>query len=279
MIAHNIDVTASALVLTAALLSWKAEIEEKSGIPLLVAQVEYEKQARELRLAADTPQRELFVEYLKMEEFTKQFSQMYAAMVHYKSAEKQAYLVMVNGAKEDAWHGYEEAVLAHEFGHAWVRAVGYPAPAFVNNQWACVGVHTGDITQHVLIRGEMDRRGIDHRTFWLKTLGEATVLMEKGASPPVEDRCGRVRLAAQLVDVRLGLPPQPEFEQAAKKWMPEVMGTVEAIVGFLKVHDMADKAEHREALKFVFEKLKDLAYQRTKDYRVYVTLIENPHVS
>ncbi len=271
--------TASALVLSAALLSWKAEIEEKSGLPLLVAQVEYEKQANELWLAEDTPKRELFVNYLSMDRFTEQFAKMYAVTVHHMTPGKQAYLIMMNGAKEEAWRGHEEAVLAHEFGHAWVRAQGYPAPVFTNTPRACIGIHAGDITQHVLIRAELDGRDIDYRTFWLQTLGEAAADMEKADPPPESDGCSRALLAAQLVDVRLGLPPQPDFERAAKKWMPKVLRTVDEIVTYLRRHNMSDRGEHREALKFVFEKLKELAYQRTKDYRVYVTLKENPHVS
>lgn len=269
--------TASLIVLTAALLSWKTDIEAKSGARLLVAEVQHRADRNEFTLADDTPGRELFVEYLKQDQFMRQFSLMYAVMIHHKSPSGDAYLVLLNGAKRAEWEADQEALLAHEFGHAWLKAQGYPAPVLINNQWACVGIHTGDITEHVLIRAELDRRHIDHHTFWFRTMDQATVLMEKGPPPPESDRCARVRQAAQLVDVRLGVKPgdwpgQARYESAVRKSMPEVESTVAAIVAYVESHDMADRVQHRAALQFVFEKLKDLAYQRTNDYRVCATL-------
>lgn len=272
-----VNVTASLLVLTAALLSWKTGIEAKGGIPLLVAEVQHQAEGNEFTLPAGTPRRELFTEYLKQDQFMRQFSLMYAVMVHHKSPSGSAYLILLNGAKRSEWEAHQEAVLAHEFGHAWLKAEGYPAPILINNQWACVGIHAGDITQHVLIRAELDRRGIDHRTFWFRSLDQAVAQMEKGPPPPEADRCARVRQTAQLVDVRLGVKPgewagQARYEAAVHQSMPEVESTVAAIVAYVQAHDMADRAEHRTALQFVFEKLKDLGYQRTNDYRVCATL-------
>jgi hypothetical protein len=272
-----VNVTASLLVLTAALLSWKSDIEARAGARLLVAEVLHQAERNEFTLPEDTPGRELFVEYLKQDQFMRQFSQMYAVMIHHKSPAGGAYLILLNGAKRSEWETHQEALLAHEFGHAWLKAQGFPAPILVNNQWACVGIHTGDITQHVLIRAELDRRRIPHHAFWFRTMEQAIEQMEKGPPPPESDRCARVRQAAQLVDVRLGLKPgqwpaQDRYEAAARRWMPEVESTAAAIVAYLQAHDMADRAQHRAALQFVFEKLKDLAYQKSNEYRVCATL-------
>lgn len=276
--------TASAIVLTAALLSWRTDIETKSGTKLFVAVVEHDDAANTYTLDPATPNRIQFASYLKQEGFLEQFSRMYSVMIHHKEEGRNSFLVMLNGARRKEWAGNEEALIAHEFGHAWVKAEGYPTPMFVNNRWACVGIHAGDITQHVLIRAEMERRGIDHKTFWLKSLEDASNQLEAGAAPPESDRCRRVQQVAQMVDIALGLKPgewagQEKYEQRVHKAMPEVEGTTREVVEYMRKHNMVNRDEHREALKFVFEKLKDLAYARTNDYRVYVTLKRYPHVT
>ncbi len=276
------------LVLTAALAQWKGEIEARSGLPLVVAEAEYQESDHSFRLAPETPQRAAFVEYLKNENFRGQFMQMYAVFVHHKAPGGGAYLVMLNGMRRADWQGQEEALIAHEFGHAWIKAQGYPTPMFVDNQWACVGVHSGDIVQHGLIRSEQDRRGIEFRKFWLSGLEAATLQMESGPPPPREDRCARIRVAAQWLDVKLGLKPgewpaQARYEAALRKWMPEVAPTVSDLVKLLKDKDLSSKDVHRAALKAVFELLKQLGYEQSKPYRValpvYVTLKETPRVS
>lgn len=272
------------LTLGPELEAWKKQIEAQGGTPVLVAKVDFDRAKNELSLAPDTPGRELFTTYLKQEEFVKQFHLMNAVMIHHRAPGAQAYLILLNGAKEQEWAGHEQSLLAHEFGHAALKAQGFPTPVFQNDRWACISIHAGDITQHVLIRQELDRRAIDYRTFWLKSLERATSQFEGTSPPPEDDRCTRVRQVAQSVDVRLGLKPgewpgQGRYEAAVSKVMPEVNGTVEAIVNYLKQHDMADRVQHREALKFVFERLRDLAAQRTNEYRVEnrgITPIEGP---
>jgi hypothetical protein len=202
--------------------------------------------------------------------------------VHQKPPAEEAYLVLLNGAREAEWKGHLEALLGHEFGHAWIQAQGYATPVFVANQWACVAVHTGDVAQHVLIRAEMDRRGMEYRKFWYAGLEGSIPGMEKDPPLPETDRCARVAVAGQVVDVRLGLKPgewpqMERYEAALRKWMPEVLPTVDEIVAYMRQHDMVDQAQHREALQFVFGKLKDLAYQKTKLGPGYDTLGKDPH--
>lgn len=272
------------LALTVALAGWKADIEAQSGTPVHIAVAEYDQPSHTYRLADGAPRRDLFATYLKNENFTRQFQQMYAVMVHHKATDGNAFLILLNGIRQAEWAGHEEAVIAHELGHAWIKARGLPTPVFIDNAWACVGVHAGDIPQHVLMRAELDRRGIDHRTFWLAGLDAAAKEMETKPAPPESDRCARVRVAAQWADVQLGLKAgewagRARYEAAVRGQMPEVEETTNIIVKYLQGKNLEDRAVHREALKFVFEKLKDLGYQRTKAYRVYATLKETPHVT
>ncbi len=225
----------------------------------------------------DTPHLDLLAPYLASEEFQRQFALMEASMVFQRAPGREVAFVLLNGDRRAEWESRQEALLAHEFGHAWIKAEKYPTPVFVPGPYACLAIHTGDITQHVLIRREMERRGIEFRRAWLERLERAIPAMETAAPPPEEDRCARARLAAEWVDLRLALQPgewpaQARYEAAARRYMPEVVSTVERITDYVRSRDLSDRTQHREALKAVFEMLKDLVYYRAKEFRVYGTL-------
>lgn len=255
--------------LTPALEEWKKEIEN-AGVPVLLARVEHDKGSNTYSLPEGIEGRELFAEYLNQSDFLRQFEQMYGVMVHHKK-DKPAYLVMLNMGRVGEWGANEEAVLAHELGHAWIKSKKYPTPVFQTGLAGCLAIHTGDIVQHVLIRKELERRGIDQRTFWLKTLDEATAKAGEMERPPEQDRCIRVMQAAELVDVQLGLEGvewarREAYESMVRRVFPEVEPTVAAIVDWMKRRDMEKVDEHRQALGVVFEHLKALAYGRSKAY-------------
>jgi hypothetical protein len=260
---------AVAQTLTPALKQWKTEIET-AGLPILVARVNHNPASNAYSLPDGIEGRELFAEYLGQRDFIEQFQHMYGVMVHHKGI-REAYLVMLNMSKANEWGADEEAVLAHEFGHAWIKSRKYPAPFYQTGLAGCLAIHTGDIAQHVLIRKELDRRSIDHRTFWLKSLDRAVAQSSAMGPPPEDDRCIRVRQAAELVDVRLGLAGREwagrdAYEAMVKRLLPEVEPTVAAILDWLRTHDMEDVDQHRQSLRVVFDKLKALAYARSAAY-------------
>lgn len=255
--------------LTPALEDWRREIES-AGVPVLLARVEHDSGTNTYSLPEGVEGRALFAEYLSQADFLRQFEQMYGVMVHHKKG-KPAYLVMLNGGRAGEWAKSEEAVLAHEFGHAWIKSKNYPAPVFQSGLAGCLAIHTGDIAQHVLIRKELARRGIDQRAFWLETLDKATAKAGGMERPPEQDRCIRVMQAAELVDVRLGLEGvewagREAYEAMVKRVFPEVEPTVNEIVAWMKRHDMESVDEHRQTLRVVFEHLKALAYGRSRAY-------------
>lgn len=255
--------------LTPALEHWKKEIEG-AGVPILLARVAHDAGTNTYSLPDGIEGRELFAEYLGQTDFLRQFEQMYGVMVHHKK-DKQAYLVMLNMGRAAEWREFEEAVLAHEFGHAWIKSRKYPTPVFQPGLAGCLAIHTGDIAQHVLIRKELQRRGIDQKTFWLRTLDRATAQSGDMEKPSEQERCIRVMQAAELVDVRLGLdgvdwPGRQAYEARVKRVFPEVEPTVAEIVDWMKNHDMEDIDQHRQTLRAVFEQLKALAYARSRAY-------------
>lgn len=263
-------------MLTAALSSWKAEIESR-GVAVVVAEAR-QSAGGGLAVAPDTPHLDLLAPYLGSADFVRQFALMEASMVFQRAPGREVAFVLLNGDRRAEWESRQEALLAHEFGHAWVKAEKYPAPVYVPGApYACLAIHTGDITQHVLIRREMERRGIEYRRSWLEQLEKAIPVRETAPPPPEEDRCARAQLAAEWVDVKLALKPgewpaQARYEAAARRYMPEVASTVERIADYVRRHDLSDRGQHREALKAVFEMLKDLVYYRAKEFRVYGTL-------
>ena len=240
------DVTAAAIAISATLLAWKGEIEQLARVPVIIAMVEHEAASNSYSLAADAPRREMLTSYLKQPDFLREFSRMNAMLLNHKEPGEPAYVILLNGARRAEWGAHSEALLAHELGHAWVKAQGYATPAFVNNRWACVGVHSGDITQHVLIRAELKRRQIDYETFWVRQLELSTAGLEAAGSVPEAERCARVAQASELVDVRLGLdagrfPGLARYEAAVARTMPEVGRTADEIVAYLRQNDVADK--------------------------------------
>ncbi len=255
--------------ITPALETWKKEIE-RAGVPLLVAAVNHDAGGNTYSLAQDIKDRDLFAEYLQQSDFIQQFQHMYGVMVHHRGA-REAYLVMLNLGRAAEYEGHEEIVLAHEFGHAWIKAKKYPTPIFQPGLAGCLAIQTGDIAQHVLIRKELDARGFDHRTYWIRALDRAVAESAALGRPAEDDRCIRVRQAAELVDVRLSLagvdwPGRDAYEAMVKRVFPEVEPTAAKILAWMRSHEMADVDQHRQTLAVVFEELKALAYARSGAY-------------
>lgn len=260
-----------ALDLSPKLAQWKTEIEQEGGIPIAISDVLFSPDGSEMRLPDGTPGAARFGAYLSQPQFAAEFRHMFAVMVHHRQPLPEQFLIMLNGARRPEFEGNEDAVLGHELGHAMLRARRYPTPRFLPGALACLAIHTGDIVQHVLIRSELDSRGISHRRFWMKSLDDATKALGTGTRPPEADRCAVVRQAAQLVDVRLGLrdadwPGRDAYEAAVRRAYPEVQETAVKIVNHLDGRDVTGKVQHQLALQFVFECLRDLAQQRTRDY-------------
>lgn len=257
------------LALPPVLEQWRAEIEAAGGAPVLVAEVEFSADGSEMRLPDDVPGRPLFVQYLRREDFVRQFLLMRGVLVHHQGPDANAFLVLLNGARRGEWGAHEASLLGHEFGHAWLRARGYPAPVFPPGPLACLAIHTGDIVQHVLIRREMDRRGIPHQPLWLESLAAATRAARTWPDGDglrrarVDDPCLAARQAAEWADVRLGfIDARPEVVDQYEAEMRRVYPGLESVVGSIAEAvsglEVEDRQRHREALELVFAHLRNL---------------------
>ena len=238
---------------------WKSEIEARSGGAVVIARALFDARTRSWSVASGTPQREALMAYLADPEFGRQLEAAHALTVSHRDGDRVTSWIFLNMQRSREWAN-EDAIIGHELGHAWLKAEGYPTPRFVPGPTACLSVHTGDVVQHILLREEMDRRGIRYRPGWIQDL-EATVRhMESGGAPPSEP-CQRVQQAALWIDARLGLtatdwPGLPRYFELQRKQYPALSGIVEDIVKYLRDADVHSKDGHRAALAYVFPRLK-----------------------
>jgi hypothetical protein len=113
---------------------------------------------------------------------------------------------------------------------------------------------TADLVQHVVMRAELEKRGINHAPYQRSKL-EWTLRRQQQGSPP-DDPCLRVKLISEWVDHQLELGPVPEYEALIRRWFPGLEPVAQEIASYLVARNLSDKTQHREALSFVFYRLR-----------------------
>jgi hypothetical protein len=249
----------------AAVLKWREELAAR-GAQVYIARVALDRQTNTLRLPADTPERASFAAYLKQDEFVRQLLAAQALTVSARDGNGTRNYIFLNMSRASDWEGHEDAILAHELGHVWLRALGYPSPVYQGGQTACLSIHAGDVVQHVLIRRETQRRGIDYAAQSIRALEQA---MHDYVPSSTLEPCAAVQEAALWVDVRLGLsqarwPRLPEFESFMRRNFAALESTVDDLAIYLKPLDLEDKNVHRQALRYSFERFRTLALSLLK---------------
>ena len=235
---------------------WRTEIERLDQSKVIV-----------MRVTEDTPPpqdptaRSILTQVFQSPGFTAQFNRAEAMSV----SNGKYHFVLINPAltRENNY----DAVLAHELGHLFLKAQGYPSPIYQGGEAGCLSVSTGDVVQHVLIRAELDRRQIDWRSHWMENLASAADHMEKaGRTQPPAPNCQRLSQLALWIDVKLGLDPSPRnrferFENAMAASFPELKQPAEEIAAHLAKLNLADKTVHRQALGYVFAKMQSVGFE------------------
>lgn len=250
------------VALPPALADWQREIEQLGKIAVVLLRLPANGQTTALHLPPETPRRELLEPYTGQIGFVSQYRGAQAMTVNALSAEGRVSFVLINPLLAGSGEA-EEAVIAHEFGHIWLKAKRYPAPVYQGGEAACLSVHALDAVQHILIREEMERRGVAWKRPWFTGLAAALEQMDRspGAAAGV-GRCQTLSQAAMWVDVALGAgdwPGQGPFLSAMRRRFPVIVPAAEEITTYLRGEKVADPARHRTALGFVFERLKRLA--------------------
>lgn len=241
---------------------WQREIEQAGKIAVVLLRLPANSQTTVLNIPPETPRRELLTPYTDQSGFVSQFRGAQAMTVNAIGADGRVSFVLINPLLAGSG-AEEEAVIAHEFGHIWLKAKRYPAPAYTGGEAACLSVHSLDAVQHILIRGEMERRHVNWKTPWYTGLEAALRQMEgePGAAAGV-GRCQTLGQVAMWVDVALGAgdwPRRAAFLAAMRRRFPTIVPAAEEITEHLRGVEVADLAQHRAALGFVFERMKRLA--------------------
>ncbi|HXG33044.1 MAG TPA: hypothetical protein VNJ11_06750 [Bryobacteraceae bacterium] len=247
------DSGSASVRLSPQLARWKAEIETQGQTKVVLARVYTDAERNELVLPPDTEARPVLSRFFLQESFREQFVRTHAMSVTYSGAEGRFSFVVLNMALASEWEQAEEAVIAHEFGHAWLAALGYGAPPYEAGERSCLAVHAGDIVQHVLIREEMDRRGIAWRSYWVRNLNAALERLESQAAGAPLAPCQMAAIAALWADTRLGFSERqwgelPRFLSALEEKFPAARLWAERLVACVSHREVRDRAAYHVTL-------------------------------
>ena len=155
-----------AFLLTGPLDEWRLEIEKTGPQTVYLLAM-----APGAPVPAGTAHQAILEQFTDNPNFQQQFSKAQALSISYSGPEGRLSFVLLNTKQTPAED--EPYVIAHEFGHLWLKAQRYPAPAYLGGPSSCLSILAGDAVQHVLIREEMDRRKIAWREAWLRSLVSA----------------------------------------------------------------------------------------------------------
>jgi hypothetical protein len=239
--------------------TWKREIEQR-GEQLVVARIETDPETNRLRIPPDTPRHALLARLLAVQGLAGQFVQTHAMTLNQQAMEGRVHFVLLNMARAAEFKDAEEPLLAHEFGHAWLDALGFRAPEVAGEAPPCLAIHTGDIVQHILIRSEIQRRGFVFRDYWIRNLDQALDALKKEGAPGDAGVCDSLARIALWTDVRLALSADSwsrygEFDQAFRRRFPLLAETVDELVTVLKAVDVTALERFRRALAYVHRRL------------------------
>ncbi len=246
-----------ALLLTGPLELWRQEIEKTGRQEVYLLKTEPGAAVPE-----GTRHKAILEQFTLNPNFQQQFAGAQALSITYQEAGARLSFVLLNTRHTPAED--EPYVIAHEFGHLWLKAQRYPAPAYMGGPSSCLSILAGDAVQHVLIREEMDRRKIDWRPTWLRSLGAAMGAMEQQPQPGVPERCQALAQAVLWIDVSLGLTREQwrekdRFLELLSQRFPVIQPVARELAAEIGQRNLVGKPEHQRALEVAFTRLKQMA--------------------
>jgi hypothetical protein len=246
-----------AVLLTGPLELWRLEIEKTGPQTVYLLTL-----APGAPIPDGTPHKAIVAQFTDNPNFQEQFANAQALSITYQGPEGRLCFVLLNTKQtppED-----EPYVIAHEFGHLWLKALRYPAPVYFGGPSSCLSILTGDAVQHVLIREEMDKRKINWREPWLRSLRKAHSALDAQKDPVPPDRCQAVAQAVLWIDVSLGLTDgewteRGRFLETLSKQFPVIQPLAAELAAELKKVDLVSKTGHQRALQMTFTRIRQMA--------------------
>ena len=246
------DAPSGKVALSESLEAWKKEIES-GGARIAMARV-YVRNGSYV-LPADVDFRDLLLQLFSQYDFRAQFTLAHALNVNLDQPTRRLGFVLLNMERLKNSRESEEAIVAHELGHIWLHQRGFRAPPVVPGALACEAIHMGDAVQHVLIRRELTRRGVEFRPGWVQDLDAAYAAIAKQplATAPAPDLCARLQRLAQVIDLRLGLPDgewknRVKYEERLLAADPLLVELVDRLVRLLNALDLENRIDYYAGL-------------------------------
>jgi hypothetical protein len=186
------------------LSAWKQEIEAGGEGRVIVARIYVQNGA--YLLPADVEERATLARFFSQYEFRAQFVHTHALNLNVDGPQRMSF-VLLNMDRMKESSASEEELISHELGHVWLHWRGLRAPPLVPGALACEAIHTGDIVQHILIRREQTRRGLEWKKGWLGDLEKAyqSLVKQPEEKAPPADLCLRLQRLSLVIDLRMGL--------------------------------------------------------------------------
>ena len=246
----------SAVILSGKLAKWRDEIEALGKGKVILARVFTDRQKGYVFLPKDTEERPALLPYFRNTNFLKQLLASHGMNLNVKDGDRMLHFVLLNMAREGEWGGYEDAVIAHEFGHIWLLANDYPMPAYQGKKNSCLSTLTSDAVQHPMIRKLLRERKIDYNAYWIPLLERSLGLLEKAPVKPVEEipTCLLMSKMVLWLDVKTGLTPEQwpdrdRFLAVLQRHYPILRDTVDDLSQKLAKKDLFDRDQYRGVLE------------------------------
>jgi len=198
------------VALTKRLAEWRDEIEALGRGKMVLARVYADPQRTRVYLPPDADERPIIVQYLRNTNFLKDFLATHAVNINHKGSDGWYYIILVNMSRAAEWDGHEEAVLANQFGHAWLYAENYPFPTYEGKSNSCMAMLAVDAVQHVIIQDELKRRSISYAEYWIPLLEKMLGNLRRDDTPASAKLppCFLIGKLVLWVEVRLTLSPE-----------------------------------------------------------------------
>ena len=236
---------------------WAADIERLTKSKIIVMRLSPGE------LPVEEPHRALARKHFSDPVFLQMFTASQALSLNPNGAAGPFQYIFVNAKLAPGDQESMNGLLGHELGHLWIRARGYPTPRYATGEAGCLSVATGDALQHILMRGEMDRRGIAWRSGFVSQLEPALVKLREPLSdePAKTSRCQMLAQISLWLDVDLGLKEKDwknreEFLRLMEERFPAAAEQGRILSKELGAANLADKDVHRKQLQLVFARLK-----------------------
>lgn len=244
------------------LVRWGEEIELTAG---RIVFAPASRQGAEWKLPANLEREDIILKYLRDPSFRKELAAAHALTVNWEGAGERYHFIVLNMDLAGQWESAREGLIGHELGHIWLHAKGLTSPQFQPGPDACISIQSADIVQHVLIRAEMERRGISGKAYLLSNLkislnalGKPDALGKPGNSSLT--RCQKAVVLSHWLDFRHGIArgdwnEADRYSELHQERYPEISRRGVEIEEYLRDHEIADHESFLQAVAFVRERL------------------------